>query len=76
MINKHMRARDFLTEGFYNVEGDNYYAASIDDSRRPRFTLEHLNTLRKIRAFREYEKINRQDIITKVYAQPTEESGL
>ena len=52
-----MRARDFLlTEGYYDVEKDKHNVALIDDTRRPRFTLEHLNTLRKVREFRNYEK--------------------
>jgi len=72
-----MRARDFLLlEGYYDVEGDKHNVALIDDTRRPRFTLEHLNTLRKVREFRNYEKINRKELLTKVYAPPQEEAGL
>jgi len=72
-----MRARDFLLiEGYYDVENDKHNVALIDDTRRPRFTLEHLNTLRKVREFRNYEKINRKDLLTKVYAPPPEEGGL
>ena len=59
-----------------NIEGDKHNVALIDDTRRPRFTLEHLNTLRKVREFRNYEKINRKELLTKVYAPPPEEGGL
>ena len=37
---------DILIEGYYDVEKDRYNVALIDDTRRPRFTLEHLNKLR------------------------------
>ena len=72
-----MRARDFLlTEGYYDVSKDKHNVALIDDTRRPRFTLEHLNTLRKVREFRNFEKINRKDLLVKVYAPAPEEAGL
>ena len=71
-----MRARDFLFEGYYDVDKDKYNVALIDDTRRPRFTLEHLNTLRKVREFRNYEQINRKEMLSKVYAPPAEEGGM
>ncbi len=71
-----MRARDFLFEGYYDVDQDKYNVALIDDTRRPRFTLEHLNTLRKVREFRNFERINRKDLLVKVYAPAPEEGGL
>jgi hypothetical protein len=70
-----MRARDFLFEGYYDVEHDHYNVALIDDTRRPRFTLEHLNTLRKVREFRNYEQINRKEMLSKVYSPPNPEEG-
>ena len=71
-----MRARDILFEGYYNVEGDRYIIAAIDDTRRPRFTLEHLNKLRKVREFRRYEQTNRKEILSKIYAPPPEEGAM
>ena len=72
-----MRARDFLLhEGYYDGDQDKHNVALIDDTRRPRFTLEHLNTLRKVREFRNFEKINRKDLLVKVYAPAPEEGGL
>ena len=68
-----MRARDILFEGYYNVEGDRYIIAAIDDTRRPRFTLEHLNKLRKVREFRRYEQTNRKELLSKIYMPPPEE---
>ena len=70
-----MRARDFLFEGYYDVEKDKYNVALIDDTRRPRFTLEHLNTLRKVREFRNYEQINRKEMLSKIYSPPNPEEG-
>jgi len=55
-----MKVKDILIEGYYDVEKDRYNVALIDDTRRPRFTLEHLNKLRKVREFRKFEKINRK----------------
>ena len=46
-----MKVKDILVEGYYDVEKDRYSIAMIDDTRRPRFTLEHLNKLRKVREF-------------------------
>ena len=57
-----MKVKDILIEGYYDVEKDRYGVALIDDTRRPRFTLEHLNKLRKVREFRKFEKINRKSL--------------
>jgi len=70
-----MRARDFiLNEAYYDVSKDKHSVALIDDTRRPRFTLEHLNTLRKVREFRRYEQENRKELLKMVYA-PAPEPG-
>ena len=69
-----MKVKDILIEGYYDVEKDRHGVALIDDTRRPRFTLEHLNKLRKVREFRKFEKINRKSLLQQIYAPaPAEE---
>ena len=58
-----MKVNDILVEGYYDVEKDRYSVALIDDTRRPRFTLEHLNKLRKVREFRKFEKLDQKVFI-------------
>ena len=71
-----MKVKDILVEGYYDVEKDRYGVALIDDTSRPRFTLEHLNKLRKVREFRKFEKINRRSLLAQIYAPPPAEGEM
>ena len=71
-----MKVKDILIEGYYDAEKDRYNVALIDDTRRPRFTLEHLNKLRKVREFRKFEKIYRKSLLQQIYAPPPAEGEM
>ena len=71
-----MKVNEILVEGYYDIEKDRSSVALIDDTRRPRFTLEHLNKLRKVREFRKFEKINRRSLLAQIYAPPPAEGEM
>ena len=50
-----MKAKDLLVE-FYNPSDDSLGQAHMDDTRRPRLTMSHLQKLRKARDAERYEK--------------------
>jgi hypothetical protein len=64
-----MRSEEFLVE-YYDAEDDNYSNRKIDDVRRGRLTLKHLNKLRKQREVRQVEHANRLERIQQIYARP------
>lgn len=71
-----MRAKDLLCE-FYSPENDRLGVASMDDSRRPRLTLMHLQKLRKARDVEKYEKAQHIGFLPDMYGQaPAEPGGL
>ena len=64
-----MRSGEFLVE-FYDDEDNEYSNRKIDDARRSRLTLKHLNRLRKQREVHNVEHASRTDRVKKIYAQP------
>ncbi len=71
-----MNARELLVE-FYNPEDDRLGIASMDDSRRPRLTMMHLQKLRKARDVEKYEKAQHINFLPDMYGQaPAEDSGM
>lgn len=64
-----MRSNEFLTE-YYDAEDDDYSNRQIDDVRRGRLTLKHLNRLRKQREVHNVEHANRTQRVKKIYARP------
>lgn len=64
-----MRSNEFLVE-YYEAEDDDYNNRKIDDVRRGRLTLKHLNRLRKQREVHNVEHAGRLDRIQQIYAKP------
>lgn len=66
-----MRA-DQLDARYYSPENDAYGQAQLDDTRRPRLTLMHLNKLKKMRAARNIENLIRRDTLDLLYGASDE----
>ena len=64
-----MRSGEFLVE-YYDAEDDKYSNRDIDDTRRGRLTLKHLNKLRKQREVHATEYATRVENIKQIYAKP------
>ena len=68
-----MRSTEILNE-YYEAENDDYNNRKIDDVRKSRLTLKHLNRLRKQREVHNLEVANRLDRVKKIYARPATQS--
>ena len=66
-----MKFKEVLKE-YYDASDDKYSKVNIDDTRRPRLTLEHLNKLRKMREINAVEQAERQKFFKTIYAKPSE----
>ena len=66
-----MRSTEILKE-YYDAEDDNYSNREIDDVRKQRLTLKHLNRLRKQREVHNIEHATRVEKIKKIYAKPAQ----
>lgn len=64
-----MRSNEFLVE-YYEAQDDDYNNRKIDDVRRGRLTLKHLNRLRKQREVHNVEHASRLERIQQIYAKP------
>ena len=64
-----MRSTEILNE-YYDAEDDNYNNRKIDDVRKSRLTLKHLNRLRKQREVHNMEVATRLDRVKQIYARP------
>lgn len=67
-----MRINEVLKE-YYEIEDDDLAKAKIEDTRRPRLTLRHLNRLKKIREMKRLEMGKRARAIPSIYNVPTGE---
>lgn len=67
-----MRSQEFLVE-YYDAEDDEYNNRQIDDVRRSRLTLKHINRLRKQREVHNVEHASRMERVRKIYAKPAAE---
>ena len=70
-----MKARDLLVE-YYDPADDKLGQAKMDDTRRPRLTMVHLQKLRKSRDAEKYERAQHLEFLPDMYAQPAAEPGL
>lgn len=61
-----------LTE-FYNPEADQLDRRNVQDQRKPLFTLEQLNKLRKYRDIKQAEEVQRADFVKKMYGAPQQD---
>ena len=66
-----MRSKDILNE-YYDAEDDNYNNRDIDDTRKSRLTLKHINRLRKQREVHNIEHATRTNRVKKIYAKPAQ----
>ena len=64
-----MRSTEILKE-YYDAEDDNYNNRQIDDVRKSRLTLKHINRLRKQREVHNIEHASRMERVKKIYAKP------
>ncbi len=67
-----MKARDMLVE-FYDPQDDELGKAKMDDTRRPRLTMHHIQKLRKSRDAEKYERAQHLNFLPDMYdvsAQP------
>ena len=55
---------------YYEADDDNINTAKIDDTRRNRLTLRHLNKLRKKRELENLEKQTRVQNLSSMYSKP------
>lgn len=69
-----MKARDLLVE-FYDPADDKLGVAHMDDTRRPRLTMLHLQKLRKSRDVEKYETAQHINFLPDMYGVSAEQSG-
>jgi hypothetical protein len=69
-----MRASEILVE-FYDPADDDLGIAKMDDTRRPRLTMLHLQKLRKARDMEKYETAQHLNFLPDMYGQPPAEAG-
>jgi hypothetical protein len=67
-----MRSNEFLLE-YYDSEDDEYGNRKIDDVRRSRLTLKHLNRLRKQREIHNVEHASRMETVQQIYQSAGQE---
>jgi len=66
-----MRSGEFLRE-YYEAQDDEYSNRDVNDVRRSRLTLKHLNRLRKQREIHKVEHASRLEKVQQIYRAPTE----
>lgn len=66
-----MKAREMLVE-FYDPADDTLGQAKMDDTRRPRLTMTHLQKLRKSRDAEKYEKAQHINFLPDMYGASAE----
>mgnify|MGYP000125517833 CR=1 FL=1 len=66
-----MRSTEFLLE-YYEGEDDEFGNRKIDDTRRSRLTLKHINRLRKQREIHKTEHAARTQRVSQIYNRPSE----
>jgi len=64
-----MRSNEFLIE-YYDAEDNEYANRKIDDTRRSRLTLKHINRLRKQREIHKTEHASRTERVQQIYRRP------
>lgn len=69
-----MLARELLVE-YYDPSADQMGKAHLDDTRRPRLTMLHLQKLRKSRDVEKYETAQHVNFLPDMYGQAPEQSG-
>ena len=70
-----MKAKEMLSE-FYDPASDELGKVHMDDTRRPRLTLLHLQKLRKSRDAERVDQAQHLEFLPDMYGQPPAEGGL
>lgn len=79
-----MKANEFIVEaeeqdiGRYDPTEDELSRLHFDDTRKPKLTLQNLNRLKKIRATKKLEQLQKEDLLQIMYGAPAggeEEAG-
>lgn len=70
-----MLAKELLVE-FYSPSDDQLGQAHMDDTRRPRLTMVHIQKLRKSRDIKKYEEAQHLGFLPDMYGQTQESPGL
>lgn len=70
-----MNALEILTE-FYNPANDKLGTANLDDTRRPRLTLMHVQRLRKARDAERVDRAQHLEFLPDMYAPAADDSGM
>ena len=66
-----MKLQD-LDATYRTASDDMYDQQQLDDTRRPKITLRHLNKLKKMRAARDLENLVRRDTLELLYSTAEE----
>jgi hypothetical protein len=69
-----MKASEMLVE-YYDPADDKLGQAKMDDTRRPRLTMHHLQKLRKSRDVEKYEKAQHLNFLPDMYGVTAEPEG-
>lgn len=59
---------------YYTQQDDKFETASLKDTRKPKFTLKHLNKLKKMRAAQDLENLIRADFLEIIYGSSESQS--
>ena len=70
-----MRSFELLTE-FYNPADDSLGVAHLDDTRRPRLTLMHIQRLRKARDAERVDRAQHLEFLPDMYAPAGDTGGM
>lgn len=69
-----MRADEFDAE-YAGLKNDNFDKAEISKTRQTKFTLRHLNKLKKMRSAQDLERMMRMDTLEVIYGASEEEAA-
>lgn len=70
-----MNCKEILTE-FYNPENDKLGVAHLDDTRRPRLTLMHLQRLRKSRDVERVDRAQHLEFLPDMYSPVVDDTAM
>lgn len=69
-----MRADEF-DGGYVDLAADELQKRHLHQTRKPKFTLKHLNRLKKMRAAEDLERMMRMDALEIIYGTPEQPEG-